>query len=323
MVWVDRASWLTSIVAACAAIATGCVADESSCLPGECAVSPQTPGFDATLVVSDRAADAVLLFDTAGRAVRRVVPDERGDGGPIDRPSSVRFDALGHMYLANFGHGEILEYVEPAGRFDRVFYADSWWLQEPVNLIFHGTELFVLGNDTQNVVVLDRSGALVREFGREEVRRPHGFVFGSEGELFIATSWDGNAPGMIQVWDPEQGTLIGRFGDAADLDDATGLAIGPDRMLYVVDYYRARILRYDPLDRVLVNVFFDQPGVLDGPVALTFGPGGDLYVAAANGIHRIHADGSYGGLFVAPGTGGLSGPRGLLWRYGEAATRLR
>ncbi len=281
------------------------------------------PVFDATLVVSDRAADAVLLFDTAGREVRPIVPDGTSDPGPIDRPSSVRFDPLGHMYVANFGHGQILEYDEPAGRFSRVFYADPWWLQEPVDSIFHGSQLFVLGNDTENVVVLDGDGTLVRAFGRDVVRRPHGFAFGSEGELFIATSWDPNAPGQIQVWNPEEGTLIDRFGDQAELDDATGLTFGPDQLLYVVDYYRARILRYAPLDRTLVDVFFDKPGVLDGPVALTFGPSGDLYVAAANGIHRIHPDGSYAGLFIAPGTGGLTSPRGLLWRYGEAATRLR
>lgn len=279
------------------------------------------PMGNAVLVVTDRGADAVLLFDGHGRPLRELVAS---GAGPIDRPSNVRFDDRGSLYVANFGDGGVLRYDEPAGRFEEVVFHDTFYLEEPVALEFFGDRLFVLGNDSQNVVVLQAAtGEFLREFGRSVVRRPHDFAFGIDRNLYIATGWDANKPGVVQVWDVTEDRMLRRFGLPDEIGDATALAFGHGDEIYVADYFTGRIALFSSLSGEYLGDVVAADSYLARPVAMAVGPGGDLYVAADGGVHRLSPDGAYRGLFVAAGDmAQLSRPRGLTWRFGEAAVRL-
>src|SRR5207253_1000711 len=107
------------------------------------------------------------------------------------------------------------------------------------------------------------------------------------------------------------------------------LVFGPDGNLYVGDVGTVArggtaIRRYDGHTGAAMDVFVatgaggaSQPG---DPQFLAFGPDGNLYVASAenNGNGSVlRYDGHTGaflGAFVATGTGGISGPRTLLFK---------
>lgn len=99
------------------------------------------------------------------------------------------------------------------------------------------------------------------------------------------------------------------------LDQAQGLAFGPDGNLYVSSYETDSILRYDGSTGEFLDAFV-QPtsGALDGPVEFVWGPDGNLYVASFvnDSVLRYNGtDGSFIDAFVTSTLGGLDGPEGL------------
>src|SRR5688572_2076972 len=124
-----------------------------------CAADPAVSPPAGTVYVADRGGNAILRYD----AISGDFADVFAAGGDshVDRPSSVRFGSAVNVYLAAFGKGEIVRYDAASSTMMGVFYADTAALEEPVELLFRGDELVVLGNDTNNVIVLDAAGALV------------------------------------------------------------------------------------------------------------------------------------------------------------------
>src|SRR5262245_17192941 len=98
------------------------------------------------MFVADRSANRILEFDG-------VSGEWLGDGPSVDRPSSVRFGPDHKMYVAGFGGSEILR-VDAGTKSE--FFQDTEILEEPVELLFRGPELVVLGHDTHNAIVIDQ-----------------------------------------------------------------------------------------------------------------------------------------------------------------------
>lgn len=247
------------------------------------------------LYVADRGANRITSFDG-------VTGDWLGDVAAVDRPSSMRLGPDGLLYIAAFGGSEVLR-VDPhvvaePGR----FYMDTEVLEEPVELIFRGPELVVLGHDTHNAVVIDPGGAMVHDVGYPDMRGAHDFVFGTDGLLYVATGHDVPLGTAVQVWDVELGAMIDHFGTLDQLANATGIAAVGDE-LYITDYERGLLLSFDRAHqpRVLADGFVH-------PVAVELGIDGMCYVIDDRGIHRLELDGSYLALVVPTGEH-LVGPR--------------
>ena len=254
---------------------------------GDNATAPQP----SVMFVADRTANRIVEFDG-------VTGEWLADGPSVDRPSSVRFGPDHKMYVAGFGGSEILRV--DAGT-QSSFFRDTQILEEPVELLFHGPELVVLGHDTHNAVTIDPTGAMVHDVGYPDMRGAHDFAFGSDGLLYVATEHDVPLGTAIQVWDVTAGTMVHHFGTLDQLANATGIAaVGDD--LYVTDYERGRLIRFTAGTPTII-----AEGLVH-PISIELGFDERFYVIDERGVHRYEIDGSYVSLFVPIGEH-LVGPR--------------
>jgi DNA-binding beta-propeller fold protein YncE len=260
---------------------------------GGCTETPEDP-CDAchprppsTLFVTDRDGDQVLRYN--GVTGQFIDVFAQGAEQHLDRPSNVRLGPSGHVYLAGFGRGDVVRYDVTSGAMMDVFYWDTTLLEEPVELMFRGSELLVLGHDTQNLAVIDRDGHAVRELGYPLMRGAHDFVLSpDESTIYVATEHSLELGTSIQAWDVASGTLLATFGQLNEVAFANGIALRDNGQLYVADYERNQIVRFDAASgAALATTVTSDSGLLDAPVSLEFGPDGALYVLDAVGIHRM------------------------------------
>jgi len=232
-----------------------------------CAAEPPAP---STLLISDYRANAIFRYD--GVTGEFLGTFAHGSEQRVDRPAGVRLGPDDQLYTAGFGRGEVVRYDLHSGRMMDVFYWDTALLEEPVELVFEGDELVVLGNDTANLVVLGPDGSVARTFGYPLIRGAHDFVI-DRGRVLVATE------PAIQIWDLASGTQVGELG-RGDLVLATSIATRGDT-IYVADWERDQIVTF-PDGRVLVD------GLRD-PISIDIFDG-ELYVLDATGMQRFDAE---------------------------------
>ncbi|MEM9190539.1 MAG: hypothetical protein AAGF12_15245 [Myxococcota bacterium] len=237
-------------------------------------------GLSASVALSDRRSDRVVMFDLATRCelgTLITVP-------PVDRPSGVRADADGNLYVANFGDGSIVR-SGPHGS-SGLFFHDTLILEEPVELQFLGSELLVLGKDSRRFVVFDsETGEVAREFGSRALSTAHDFVVNSAGQALVAAGHNAEAAGAIQIWDLATGTLIGGFGSVEEVGLATSLALIDDEVV-VADYSRDRVVAFD----AATGTFRRTVAELPRPRSIAVGPEGALWVLDATALVRVAPD---------------------------------
>jgi DNA-binding beta-propeller fold protein YncE len=252
----------------------------------------------STLFVTDYGASAIVRFDGA--------TGERIDVfAELDRPASVQVSPDGELYAAGFGRGEVARFDLATGAPLGVFFYDTTVLEEPMQLLWRGDELYVLGNDTQNTVVIDPAGRMMRELGYPTMRGAQDFAVAETGELFVATESHPELGSAVQVWDTATGTLLRHFGGRAELAFASGLAFA-DGVLYVSDFERGTVTCFDPATGRSLGVLVEG---LHAPARLHLGPDGALYVLDATGLLRFDpTSGAPLGTLVDVGQGGLRRP---------------
>jgi hypothetical protein len=94
-----------------------------------------------------------------------------------------------------------------------------------------------------------------------------------------------------------------------------GAVVGPDGSLYVSDYFNNQVLHFSPTG-TLLGAFGSSE--LIAPQGLNFGPDGDLFVTCTNGpnngfVDEFSPSGVFIGAFIAPGAGGLSNAKDIIW----------
>ncbi len=270
------------------------------------APDPGDLGFPtpSTLFVSDYDANAIVRYDGVTGEPLGVF----ATGAPqrVDRPAGVRLGPDGRLYTAGFGQGDIVRYDVRSGAMMGVFFWDTTLLEEPVELAFHGDDLVVLGNDTSNIVVLDRGGTPIAAFGNPVMRAAHDFVIGRDDLLYIATDSHPQLGIAIQVWD-FTGTMRRQFATPGEIAVASSLAFDRDGVLHVCDYDRGTVVRFDAATGESRGVLIDG---LIRPVSLDFGLDGDLYVLDDTGVHRFDPrSGDPLGELARVGDGQLERPR--------------
>jgi len=229
------------------------------------------------LFISDYRANAIFRYDGASGDFVGVFAE--GSEQHVNRPAGVRLGPAHQLYAAGFGRGEVVRYDVHSGAMMDVFYWDTALLEEPVELAFRGDELVVLGNDTNNLVVIGPDGRAVRTFGYPIMRGAHDFAFGAGDRAYVATER------AIQVWDVATGVQLETFGTPDELALATSIAVGRDGVLVVADWERDRLVRY-AADGVFLG---ELVGGIESPISVDVGPDGALYVLGAAGLHRLDA----------------------------------
>lgn len=155
----------------------------------------------------------------------------------------------------------------------------------------------------------------------------HGLMAQSSDLLVLSNS----LPYKILRYDGTTGRFVGNFISFSSDFLAGTFILGPDGNIYVFDTIGERVLRYNGTTGAAMGVFvdcrnfglgcFSSLGEPRNP--LTFGPDGNLYIGGdlPTRVFRFNGvSGAYMGVFVQPGSGGLSlaadmmfGPDGNLY----------
>jgi DNA-binding beta-propeller fold protein YncE len=172
-------------------------------------------------------------------------------------------------------------------------------------------ELFVCSGESGEIKRFDgRTGAFLNDFAiGNGMRWPHNAAFGRDGRLYVSC---GNGP--VLRFSGQSGQFIDAF-VGTGIENATGLAFGPDGNVYVADAWKNTIKRYDGKTGAFLGDFVKRDvGSLDVCGHIIFGPDGNLYAASlhSNLIKRYDGrTGAFLGDFA--GRNGLNQPSGLVF----------
>jgi hypothetical protein len=247
----------------------------------------------------------------------------------------------GYLLVASQDNNSVQRYDEGTGAFVDTFVPKgSGGLTMPGGLILGRVDhdLYVSSGvmpsnqPNHNVLRYDGgTGAFLDTFADGgQVIGPRGLLFGPDGNLYVA---DGTGVGTVLRFNGTTGTFIDEFVPAdSGLKHPFGMVFGPDGAndgkldLYVASITLNSVLRYDGTTGAFEGAFvLAGSGGLKGPLGLTFGPDGNLYVASSQlfdftqgraspgSILRFEgpngpSPGAFLGTFVPAGSGGLNTP---------------
>jgi DNA-binding beta-propeller fold protein YncE len=277
-------------------------------------------------------------------------------GAPRRRECRLHLETLegrlcpsgGYLLVTDYDTHTVMRYDETTGAFvDRFVPKHSGGLNQPNGLIFGPRDhnLYVVGGEVspsdqhRGVLRYDGgTGEFLNEFADSaHLTGPHAVIFGPDGNLYVG---DGlGSDGQVVRYNGTTGAFMDNFvpPNSGGLARPFGLVFGPDGKkdgqldLYVLSRVTNSVKRYDGTTGAYLGDFVASgSGGLDHPTALTFGPDGNLYVAAgfgtgASAVFRFQgpsgrspgsplpAAGNSGADFVASGSGGLLTTFGLIF----------
>lgn len=251
-----------------------------------------------------------------------------------------------YLLVSDWTRDTVLRYDGASGDFVDTFVPKhSGGMNQAYGILFgpHDGELYVstgeLGGPGQLKAVLrydGSTGEFIDNFAQGgELRSPRGIIFGPDGNLYVAEriyigrdwSWEGR----VVRYDGTTGTYMGDFVPLASggLSIPTALVFGPashnpNRLdLFVVSLGTESVKRYDGTTGAYLGDFVGSgSGGLQGPVTMTFGPDGNLYVAdfysSDLAVKRFQgpggpSPGAFIDTFIPAGSGGLQIPSGVIF----------
>ena len=250
------------------------------------------------------------------------------------------------LLVADFNRDAVRRYDGVTGAFVDTFVPKlSGGMNQPWAVLFgpHDHHLYVstgeFGGPGQLKGVLrydGATGAFIDNFAvGGNLQSPRGIIYGPDGNLYVTDrkfiGQDWQLEGRVARFDGTTGAYLGDFVPlgSGGLSDPTQLVFGPSvedaaRLdLYVVSTGTDSVLRFDGATGAFLGEFVASgSGGLEGPVTMTFGPDGDLYVAdfySSNlAVKRFEGPsgltpGAFVDTFVPAGSGGLRAPSGLIF----------
>jgi len=270
-------------------------------------------GLDGRIYVCSETNDRIVRFDAAsGAFVDNFIIDDPvtpvDESGGLDGPAAILFGRDGFAYVASFNTDSILRYDGETGAFDSVFVTTvPGNLNGPDAGMAFGPDgdLYVPSFFSNRVKRYDGvTGAYVGNLVAPpwaDIDRPRTVVFPGDGFAYVAS--EGNdkvlkvdaATGQAVVEEliaDDPGTPQDETGG---LNGPTGLAFGPDGLIYVASLHTSSVLRYET-DGTFVDEFV--PSGLGGvqlPTFLAFRPAAlNICSVAANSTGRPARIGAQG-----------------------------
>lgn len=233
-----------------------------------------TPPSGAALFVSTEADDGISTVSPQG------VVSSYTYAGP--KPYDLAFDALGNLYICNFGGGTVSK-LSPLG----VITTLATGLDRPAGIAINNStgEVFVAEFGADRVIRIG-TNLVVSTF--TQTVGPDSLAFDSLGNLYTANLKTDFSGDTITKMDAGGNASI----FASGINTPNGLAFDSEGNLFVSNLQGNSITRIDPFGSA--ELWAASASLLDGPAALAFDSIGDLYVANFQGgnITKISADGS-------------------------------
>jgi hypothetical protein len=173
----------------------------------------------------------------------------------------------------------------------------SWVAAGPDGLIY----LLQRGEQADPVIVVDRSGKIVRSWGKGMYTTPHAIRIDPQGNIWTTDAassmvykFSAQGTKLLEIEVGGQPTPCNRFCSTTDV------AFAPNGNIFIADGYRnARILEYTPQGKRVREwgAAGTGPGQFRLPHSIQVSPNGDVYVAdRENGrIQRFDLEGRYQG----------------------------
>ncbi len=176
---------------------------------------------------------------------------------------------------------------------------------------------YVSSFESNDVVVHDTSGEVLRRFRDPELHGPRGIVIGPEGRIFVAAQ----SSNAVVVFDAQEGHIATYT--HPELDGPTGLALGGGDVLYVCSFDNHRIVAFGP-DGEMVGSFTDR-GLRNPTCIVVSGESIHVAGAAQPWIFRFGADGTPRSPIMVDGLvspAGMAMARGMLYVADERTGRI-
>ena len=238
---------------------------------------------------------------------------------PTDGTIFVSSFTLNHIVRLNMTSRKTAQY--------KVFVKGSE-LDGPVGMaIDDERHLYAASFTNDHILRVDAdSGELLGTFGNEdEMDCPEGIALGPDGTLYVVSFL---LPHIVR-YQPKTGRFLGQFAPPPSATGAPTPRRGPrallgaedltfdwDGNLHVSAYHSSAIFKYNGSTGELESTY--AKGVVRGPVGITCGPDGDIYVASYkdNQVLRFSSSGRFVGVAAGAssqrmGKRSISGPAGI------------
>jgi|GEM_PF-4116176 len=203
--------------------------------------------------------------------------------------SSITLPMSNRRFVTDFEKGSVLSVDSQTGEYLKRRFEDRNVLEEPVKILAQNDLLYVLGNDTENIVVLDDEGDVITNFKAPEINYPHDMAFGPDGFVYVAVESYEAMPHWVQVWNPQTETFERSYPAPKAGDIAMSVAVSDAGEMFVANYTSSEIIRYPNINNTLNYEVYSLP---QKPLSLGIGPSNRVYALTEQSIYYLEVSSS-------------------------------
>ncbi len=227
-------------------------------------------------------------MESSESSFERLVTGSQRVGVTMSKPFAVTVHQ-GRVFVSDTISRQVFGFDIPEARFFEIGTRNPGQLAKPmgVDTDMHGN-LYVCDATLKQVLMYDRDGNYLREFGEPEMfDRPAGLTVDPEGRLIFVVDTGGvtSQRHRVSVFDTQSGKLLRTISRRGDQDGELNLprdaTVGADGNLYIVDGGNFRVQVFSPQGEFLRS--FGEVGRRGGQFSRPKGIGsdadGNIYVA--------------------------------------------